>query len=139
AGLFVIGVTVLINAFGSTYATGTNRSMLVRIPVIAALLLINIGLYYWAFIVLTPKGIGRRSLFPGSIAGAVAFTLLITVGTGLITHQLKNASDTYGTFGTVIGLVGFLLVLAKLTLYAAELNPVLARRLYPRALSGGEP
>jgi hypothetical protein len=34
----------------------------------------------------------------------------------------------------------FLLLLAKLTLYAAELNPVLARRLYPRALPlGGEP
>ena len=28
----------------------------------------------------------------------------------------------------------FLLLLAKLSLYAAELNPVLARRLYPRAL-----
>jgi hypothetical protein len=31
-------------------------------------------------------------------------------------------------------LVAFLLLLAKLTIYAAELNPVLARRLWPRAL-----
>ena len=30
--------------------------------------------------------------------------------------------------------MAFLLLLAKLSLYAAELNPVLARRLYPRAL-----
>jgi len=72
--------------------------------------------------------------------GAVGFTALITVGTGLMTHQLKNASATYGAFGTVIGIVAFLLLLAKLTLYAAELNPVLSRRLYPRALPmGGEP
>jgi hypothetical protein len=36
--------------------------------------------------------------------------------------------------------VTFLLLLAKLSMYAAELNPVLARRLYPRALPlGGEP
>jgi len=36
--------------------------------------------------------------------------------------------------------VAFLLVLAKLSMYAAELNPVLARRLYPRALPlCGEP
>ena len=40
----------------------------------------------------------------------------------------------------MIGIVAFLLLLAKLSLYAAELNPVLARRLYPRALPlGGEP
>jgi hypothetical protein len=36
--------------------------------------------------------------------------------------------------------VTFLLLPAKLSMYAAELNPVLARRLYPRALPlGGEP
>ena len=136
SGLLIIGVTFLINAFGTTYATGASESMLIRILVIAGLLLLNIGLYYWGFVVLTPKVIERRSLFPGSVAGAVGFTLLTTLGTGLINHQLKNASNTYGTFGTVIGLVGFLLLLAKLSLYGAELNPVLARRLYPRALIG---
>src|SRR5205823_3324496 len=46
----------------------------------------------------------------------------------------KHSSATYGQFAAVIGLVAFLLLLAKLTLYAAELNPVLARRLWPRAL-----
>jgi hypothetical protein len=34
--------------------------------------------------------------------------------------------------------VAFLLLLAKLSLYAAELNPVLHRRLYPRSLPMGE-
>jgi uncharacterized BrkB/YihY/UPF0761 family membrane protein len=72
--------------------------------------------------------------------GGVAFTALITVGAGLVTHELKHTSETYGTFGTVIGIVAFLLLLAKLSLYAAELNPVLSRNLYPRALPlGGEP
>ena len=55
-----------------------------------------------------------------------------------MTHQLKNASATYGAFGTVIGIVAFLLLLAKLSMYAAELNPVLARSLYPRALPLGD-
>jgi hypothetical protein len=36
--------------------------------------------------------------------------------------------------------VAILLLLAKLSIYAAELNPVLSRSLYPRALPmGGEP
>jgi len=63
----------------------------------------------------------------------VVFTLLTTLGTGLINHQLRNASGTYGNFGSVIGLVAFLLLLAKLSVYAAELNCVLDKKLYPRS------
>jgi uncharacterized BrkB/YihY/UPF0761 family membrane protein len=129
AGLFTIGGAFVINAFVTGYATGGTTSYAIRIPVLAGLLVINAALYFASFI-----------LLPGAIGGAVAFTALITIGTGLITHQLKNSSATYGAFGTVIGIVAFLLLLAKLSLYAAELNPVLARRLYPRALPlGGEP
>ncbi len=109
-------------------------------PILAGLLAINAGLYFASFALLTAKAVGPRGLLPGAILAAVGFTALITVGTGLMTHQLKNASATYGAFGTVIGIVAFLLLLAKLTMYAAELNPVLARSLYPRALPlGGEP
>ena len=140
AGLLTVGVAFVVNAFVTGYATGASVGYAIRIPVLAGLLALNAGLYFASFTVLTTKAIGPRGLLPGAIAGAVAFTALITVGTGLITHQLKNASATYGTFGSVIGIVAFLLLLAKLTMYAAELNPVLARRLYPRALPlGGEP
>jgi uncharacterized BrkB/YihY/UPF0761 family membrane protein len=140
AGLVTIGAAFLINAFVTTYATGAAHNYAIRIPVLAGLLVLNVGLYFASFTLLTAKAIGPRGHLPGAIAGAVAFTALITVGTGLVNHQLKNANETYGTFGTVIGIVLFLLLLAKLTLYAAELNPVLARRLYPRALPlGGEP
>ena len=140
AGLITIGGAFLINAFASTYATGGTSSYAIRIPVTIGLLVINVLLYFGAFTLLTAKVIGPRGLIPGAILGGVAFTALMTVGTGLITHQVKNAGATYGAFGTVIGIVAFLLLLAKLSLYAAELNPVLSRRLYPRALPlGGEP
>lgn len=140
AGLFTIGAAFVVNAFVTGYATAGTTSYAIRIPVLAGLLVINAGLYFATFTLLTAKAIGPRGLLPGAVAGAVAFTALITVGTGLVTHQLKNTSATYGAFGTVIGIVAFLLLLAKLSMYAAELNPVLARRLYPRALPlGGEP
>src|ERR1700734_3520234 len=140
AGLVIIGGAFFINALVTTYAPGGTSSYLIRVPVLAGLLVINVLLYFNSFTVLAPKVIGPRRLLPGAILGAVGFTALITVGTGLMTHQLKNASATYGAFGTVIGIVAFLLLLAKLTMYAAELTPVLARSLYPRALPlGGEP
>jgi uncharacterized BrkB/YihY/UPF0761 family membrane protein len=140
AGLLTIGATFVINAFVTGYATSGTTSYAIRVPVLAGLLVINIGLYFATFTLLTAKVIGPRGLLPGAIVGAVVFTALITVGAGLVAHQLKNSSATYGAFASIIGLVTFLLLLAKLTMYAAELNPVLARRLYPRALPlGGEP
>ncbi len=140
AGLITIGGAFIVNAFVTSYATAGTTSYATQIPVLAGLLVINVALYWVTFTVLTAKVIGPRGLLPGAIFGAIAFTALITLGTGLMTHQLKNASATYGAFGAVIGIVALLLLLAKLSMYGAELNPVLARRLYPRALPmGGEP
>jgi uncharacterized BrkB/YihY/UPF0761 family membrane protein len=140
AGLFTIGAAFVLNAFVTGYATAGTSSYAIRVPVLVGLLLVNAGLYFAAFAVLTAKAVPPRNLLPGAIVGAVGFTTLITVGTGLVTHQLKNASATYGAFGSVIGIVAFLLLLAKISMYAAELNPVLARSLYPRALPlGGGP
>lgn len=42
-------------------------------------------------------------------------------------------------FGLVIGLVGFLFLLAKISLYGAELNPVISRHLWPRGLQEEDP
>ena len=83
AGLFTIGAAFLVNAFVTGYATAGTTSYAIRIPVLAGLLVINAGLYFATFTLLTAKAIGPRGLLPGAVAGAVAFTALITVGTGL--------------------------------------------------------
>lgn len=140
AGLVIIGGAFLLNALLTTYITGGTTSYLIRVPILIGLVILNVGLYFASFVVLSSGADRPGSLLPGSIVASVGFTALITVGTGLMTHQLRSASATYGAFGSVIGIVAFLLLLAKLTLYAAELNPVLAHRLYPRALPlGGSP
>ncbi len=139
AGLATIGGTFLLNALIATYATRSGESYAIRAPVLVGLLALNCALYWLSWFILTPKSVPARGLVPGAIVGGVAFTLLITVGTGLVQHQLKNTSNTYGTFGSVIGIVAFLLLLSKISLYAAELNPVLDRRLYPRAFPMGDP
>ncbi len=139
AGLATIGGSFLLNALITTYITRSGESYAIRIPVLIGLLALNCALYWLSWFILTPKTVSARRLVPGAVVGGIAFTLLITVGTGLVQHQLKNTSNTYGTFGSVIGIVAFLLLLSKISLYAAELNPVLDRRLYPRALPMGDP
>jgi uncharacterized BrkB/YihY/UPF0761 family membrane protein len=52
-----------------------------------------------------------------------------------VQHQLKHAQAVYGQFGFVLGLMAWLALVAQLTVYAAELNVVLERRLWPRSVA----
>jgi uncharacterized BrkB/YihY/UPF0761 family membrane protein len=49
---------------------------------------------------------------------------------------IAGASATYGTSALVIGLLSWFLLVAHVLLVAAEVNVVLARRLWPRSLTG---
>jgi uncharacterized BrkB/YihY/UPF0761 family membrane protein len=138
-GLAVIGVAFVVGAGASSLADGSGRSWALRVPVLVGLVVVNSAFYLVTFKVLTPRDVLWRSLLPGAVCGGVAFTFLTTVGTGLVEYELKNTSNTYGALASVIGVVVYLLLLAKLSVYAAELNPVLERRLWPRALPTCEP
>jgi uncharacterized BrkB/YihY/UPF0761 family membrane protein len=48
---------------------------------------------------------------------------------------LTSASNTYGTFALVIGLLSWIYLSVHTTLLAAEGNVVATRRLWPRSLS----
>jgi uncharacterized BrkB/YihY/UPF0761 family membrane protein len=94
---------------------------------------VNVGLFLVMFRVLTPH-IGSRSLVPGAIVGGIGWSVLQAVGALLVAHQLRNASQLYGYFGSVLGLIAWLYIAAQLLVYAAEVNVVRDRRLWPRSI-----
>ena len=61
---------------------------------------------------------------------------LQALGGAFVTQVLAGSSQTYGGFAAVIGLLSWLLIASELILIAAELNVVLAQRLWPRSLTG---
>ena len=68
------------------------------------------------------------------IVAAVLWELLQLAGGFYVNHVIRHATNTYGLFATVIGLLAWLHLGAQATLYAAEINVVLTRRLWPRSL-----
>jgi len=94
---------------------------------------LNAGMYLGAFRALTPKGVPTGRLLPGSVVGGLAWTLLQILGTYLVHHFLHSAS-AYGVFATVLGLLAWIYLAVNITVYAAEVNVVLARRLWPRSI-----
>ncbi len=61
--------------------------------------------------------------------------MLQALGGYYVGHVLKNASNTYGTFGLVIGLLSWIYLATHITLLAAEANVVATRSLWPRSFS----
>ncbi|MEV7924111.1 YhjD/YihY/BrkB family envelope integrity protein [Kitasatospora sp. NPDC088779] len=96
--------------------------------------LLNTALCLACFRVLTPREIPTRALLPGCAVAGPLFTVLQAFGSLLVTHELRHAGQVYGFFATVIGLLSWLYLAAQITVYAAEANAVLARRLWPRSL-----
>jgi uncharacterized BrkB/YihY/UPF0761 family membrane protein len=97
-------------------------------------LLLNFGIAAVAYKVLTVADITWMDVVPGALVAGVALTLLQTFGGLLVRHTLKNASATYGTFAVVIGLLSFIYLGAQIFIYAAEINVVRKKHLWPRSL-----
>jgi uncharacterized BrkB/YihY/UPF0761 family membrane protein len=133
AFLAVLGVGVL----GGTFLTGLvtyGPNLVVAIvlaPVVAAL--VNIGLYLASFRILTPKGVPTHNLIAGAVAGGIAWTVLQGTAAFVVHHDLHTAS-IYGIFATVLVLVAWIYLGVQITVYAAEVNVVLTRRLWPRTI-----
>jgi len=70
----------------------------------------------------------------GVLLGTVFWQGMQAAGGFYVRHSLRNASDVYGFFAIVIGLLSFLFLAAQLTLLAAEVNVVRHYRLWPRSL-----
>jgi YihY family inner membrane protein len=128
-GLGAIGATVL-----SGLGTVSGLPVVGRILPFAGTLLLNLALFLFAFKVLTSVRVPWRRLLPGTLLAGIGWSVLQVVGGYYVTHQLKSASQVYGTLALVIGLLSWLYLGGLLFLYAAELNVVLAKRLYPRSL-----
>jgi YihY family inner membrane protein len=133
--LATLGVAMAGSAVLSGLVTVAGTAGVARVLGLVALLVVNLGLFIVAFRVLTPSPVGTRALLPGAVAAGAGYTVLLTIGTALVQHQLKHAQAVYGQFGFVLGLIAWLALVAQLTVYAAELNVVVARRLWPRSIS----
>ena len=91
------------------------------------------GMYIGSFRALTPKGVPTRSLLPGAIIAGVLWTVLQVLGTWLA-HRFVHSNSAYGVFASLLGLLAWIFLAVKMTVYCAEINVVLARRLWPRSI-----
>jgi YihY family inner membrane protein len=134
-----LGVLLLLVAgiFAATALAGLGAlglGDLSRMLSLAGAVLVNLLLLTVIFQLLIASRQRWRHLLPGAAVAAVGWSVLQALGAYFFERQLAQANLVYGVFAIVIGLLSWLYLSAQLVLYAAEINVVLARRLWPRSL-----
>ncbi|HSD76868.1 MAG TPA: YihY/virulence factor BrkB family protein [Solirubrobacteraceae bacterium] len=132
AGVGIVASSALGGAAtsGRLGAAGESAAVLVLSLAVDALALMA------AFRLLTAHSPGVRELVPGVVVATLGLLVLQALGGWYVSVTIERASDTYGFFATVIGLLSWLSLTAQLLLVAAEVNAVRVLRLWPRSLRG---
>jgi YihY family inner membrane protein len=131
-GIGFVATTALSGVIGGAGHLLTGAGALIGAVLIS--LALNLGMFWLGFRLATFFLVRWRDLLIGAIIAAVVWQLLQVVGGYVVSHQLHRASQLYGTFGLVLGLIFWLYLQAEVTLYAVEVDVVRARRLWPRTL-----
>jgi YihY family inner membrane protein len=143
--VLTVGTGFVVTTFLSGVAGGIGHVIsgaVAYIGTVAVSLILNVGMFWLTFKMATAWQVPWRNLLTGAVIAAVCWQVLQVVGGYVIGHQLHRASELYGTFGIVLGLLAWLFLQAEVTLYAAEVDVVLAHRLWPTSVlpaQTGEP
>jgi inner membrane protein YhjD len=127
----VIGVAILVVTIVGAVLSRLHFVVpgLDRVVTTLVTLALNTAVILVAFAVVTPGGPRWKAQLPGAVLGGVGWTVLQTVGALFVQHVVRGASDTYGVFAVVIGMLVWINIQVRMFLIAAEVNSVLAARV----------
>jgi YihY family inner membrane protein len=135
--MLTVGIGFIVTTFLSGLAGGAGHLINGTVAHVGAVLIslvLNVGVFWLSFRIASVNKVPWRELVTGAAIAAFFWQVLQVVGGYVVSHQLHRASELYGTFGIVLGLMAWLFLQAEVTLYAAEADVVLARRLWPRSI-----
>jgi membrane protein len=133
--LLLGGATIATTILAGLSTVDDKLGPLRAIGILSLSTSLNVGIFWIGFRVLTAREVSLRQLRSGAIAAGVLYTALQSIGAFYVGHVLHRATNTYGTFALVIGLLSWIYLATVITLLAAEANVVTARGLWPRSFS----
>jgi membrane protein len=131
--LALLGTLSIVSTTVAGFVGSSSHSALDVLGGVVLAFAFNLALFMSAFKLLTTAAVSWRDLLPGVVVAAVCFQLLQHLGGYYLDHELKHTGPLYGVFALVLGLLAWLYIAAQLTMFAAEINVVRARRLWPRS------
>jgi membrane protein len=91
-------------------------------------LAVLIGFFTWAPWLLLHRRVAARDVLPGAVFTVLGFVALRVISSFLLTRWLTSYSTTYGSFGIVMAIFFWIILLTTIMVLAAALSPALAHR-----------
>jgi uncharacterized BrkB/YihY/UPF0761 family membrane protein len=134
AGLALVFIAV-ITSLGS-HLDVLGRDFSSEVHWLALLLSVGVNAFVLALMMRlsTPRHDRMRDVLPGAAFIAVSWQLLQLLGGAYVEHVVKKANEMNAVFAVVLGLVALIYIATVIAMLGLELNVVLTKRLYPRAL-----
>lgn len=127
-GLTLVGGSHVAGIALSAVVNSTSLNVFEDVVLTITAIALHIVVIAAMFRFLTSANPSWTDVWPGAISAGIIYGILQHYATRLVTYITGNASDTYGQFALVLGLVTWLGFLAIATLMSAELNRSIVRR-----------
>jgi inner membrane protein YhjD len=134
AGLALVIIAVITSLGSHPDVLGRDLGAEVHWLALVLSIVVTAGVLALMMRVSTPREERLREVLPGAVLIAVLWQLLQVLGGVYVEHVVKKANEMNGNFALVLGLVALVYLAAVLAMIGLEVNVVLAKRLYPRAL-----
>ena len=130
----VVATTAMSALSTSARAYGADIGAALRLGATTLSVVVNVLLMLAVFRVATARDVSTRDIAAGAVIAGLTWQALQLLGTYYVTNKLADATQVYGLFGIVLGLLAWIYLQALILVLCAEINVVWRRRLWPRAL-----
>ena len=134
AGLVLVVVATITSIAANAEVFGVAVNFTIGLLVNIASALLTAAVLALMMRVALPESVRFRDLLPGALATAIMWQLLQRLGRVYVSHVVARATDLNGLFALTLGLLALLYVAANMGVIGVQINVVLTRHLWPRAL-----
>ncbi|MBC7633421.1 MAG: YihY/virulence factor BrkB family protein [Flavobacterium sp.] len=133
-GIGILVLAVVTSVLANPDALGGELAPTLGLLIRAAGSLLTLAIFAALFRLVSADRAGWRSVLPGAIVTTVLWQGLQYFGNTYVREVIGKASTMNQTFALVLGLLAFIYIASIMVVMGLEVNVVLRRHLYPRAL-----
>jgi uncharacterized BrkB/YihY/UPF0761 family membrane protein len=134
AGLALVFIAVVSSLGSHLDVLGQDLSAEVHWVALVLSVLVSAAVLALMMRLSTPQDERLRDVLPGAALIAVLWQLLQVLGGAYVEHVVKKANEMNAVFALVLGLVALIYIATVMAMLGLEVNVVLSKQLYPRAL-----
>jgi YihY family inner membrane protein len=133
-GIGILALAIATSVLANPDTLGTDLEPTIGVLSRVVGFALTLGIFVAIFRLISLGRAKTRAVLPGAAVTAVLWQGLQLVGNTYVREVIAKANQVNQTFALVLGLVAFIYVAAIMVMLGLEVNVVLRRRLWPRAL-----